>query len=137
MEGKFLKKFQGMTPQNVSAVRNALNGQKKYNAERLSSKKVLSSASKVWQDQSIVKLIAAEASLIIKTVHKKRSVFFSGKSEKGLLSGIFYLLGMKNKAKKTQREIARSLNTNVVTVRDSYRDWLDNFPDLFRQEHAD
>jgi transcription initiation factor TFIIIB Brf1 subunit/transcription initiation factor TFIIB len=134
LEGKFLKKMQGITQQNVSAVRHTLNEQKKYNTGRLSSKKVLSYASKVWQGQQlIVESIAAETSQIIKSVNKRSPIFFSGKSEKRILSGIFYLLGTK-KAKKTQREIARSLNTNDVTVRASYRDWLENFPDLFSAE---
>jgi transcription initiation factor TFIIIB Brf1 subunit/transcription initiation factor TFIIB len=137
LEGKILKKMQGNTQQKVSAVGNILNEQKKCNAERLSSKKVLSYASKLWRDQSIAESIATEASHIITTVYKRRHIFFSGKSAKRVLSGIFYLLGMKNNAKKTQKQIANTLNTNDVTVRDSYRDWLDNFPDLFRQKHAD
>jgi transcription initiation factor TFIIIB Brf1 subunit/transcription initiation factor TFIIB len=86
----------------------------------------------IWQDkQPTAKLIAAEASQIIQTVNKRRPTFFSGKSEKGLLSGLFYLLSLKNKTMKTQREIARSLNTTDVTLRASYRMWLEEFPDLF------
>jgi transcription initiation factor TFIIIB Brf1 subunit/transcription initiation factor TFIIB len=131
LENEIQKKLQQVTRQNAVAAEGSLTEQKNYGIERLSSKKVLLYASKLWKDKLIAEFIAAETSKIIETVCKKRIVFFSGKSAKGVLSGIFYLLGRRNKAKKTQREIARSLNTNDVTVRDSYREWLDAFPDLF------
>jgi hypothetical protein len=120
-----------MRRQNIAAAKDTFNEQRKYNVERLSSKKVLVYASKVWKDKFEAELFAAETSEIIKTVYRKNRVFFSGRSEKGILSGIFYLLGRKNNAPKTQREIAHSLNTNVTTVRFSYREWLCNFPALF------
>lgn len=131
MENKLQEKNQRMSRQNIAVADNTLDEQGKYNVERLSSKKVLVFASEVWKDKSVAELIAAETSEIIKTVYRKGSVFFSGRSEKGILSGIFYLLGRKNKVRKTQREIARSLNTNDVTVRVSYREWLSAFPELF------
>ncbi len=124
-------KFKKKTRKSIAVVEGTLNEQRKYNVERLSSKTVLLCASKVWKDKLIAELIAAETTEIIKTVYRKNSVFFSGRSEKGVLSGIFYLLGRKNNVRKTQREIARSLNTNDVTVRVSYREWLSAFPDLF------
>jgi transcription initiation factor TFIIIB Brf1 subunit/transcription initiation factor TFIIB len=131
LESKNFKRSQRTIHQNVSVVQSTSNEPKKFTTKRLSSKKVLICASKLWQDKSIAEAMASEASRIIKTAYEKKSVFFSGKSEKGLLAGIFYLLGRKNKAIKTQREIARSLNTNDVTVRSSYREWIDAFPELF------
>lgn len=131
MEKEIQKKTQRVIRQNIVAAKESLNEQTKYNGERLSSAKVLSYASKVWEDKLVAKLIAAETSKIIKTVYRKKSVFFSGKSARRVLSGIFYLLGRKNKAKKTQKEIARSLNTTDVTVRDSYREWIGTFPNFF------
>jgi hypothetical protein len=131
LEGKVLKKMQGMTQQNI--VRHTLHKQKKYSAERLSSIQVLSYASEIWPDQkATAQLIAHEASEIIQIVEKRQRVFFSGKSEKGILSGLFYLLGIKHKTNKTQREIVRSLGTNDVTLRSSYRNWLSTFPDFFQ-----
>ena len=115
----------------MGPIRDPLNYQKRVDLKRFSSKTVLLFAHKVWKDETVAELIATETSEIINTVYNKRHLFFSGKSAKGVLSGIFYLLGRKNNAKKTQREIARSLNTNDVTIRDSYREWLDAFPDLF------
>ncbi len=134
MEDKTAKKMQGIAQQEVSAEKHKLNEQKKHDGKRLSSKKVLLSASNIWRDQAKAELIASKASHIIKQTYKVRPIFFGGKSEKRLLSGIFYILSIKNGTKKTQKEIAHSLNTNVVTVRDSYRDWMSNFPDLFPME---
>jgi transcription initiation factor TFIIIB Brf1 subunit/transcription initiation factor TFIIB len=133
LESKILKEMlEELVRQNARPVRHTSKKQKSHNAERLSSKQVLSYSSIIWQDKQVTaKLIAAEASQIIQTVNKRRPTFFSGKSEKGLLSGMFYLLSLKNKAMKTQREIARSLNTTDVTVRASYRKWLKEFSDLF------
>lgn len=133
MESKILKEMvEELVRQNARSVRHTLKEQKSHSAERLSSKQVLSYSSMVWQDQqSTAKLIATEAIQIIQTVNKRRLTFFSGKSEKGILSGMFYLLSLKKKTMKTQREIARSLNTTDVTVRASYRKWLKEFPDLF------
>jgi hypothetical protein len=131
LEKRIQQKNQQMPRQNTAAAKDTLNEQRKDNVERLSSKKVLLYASKVWKDEFKSELFAAETSEIIETVYGKNRVFFSGRSEKGILSGIFYLLGRKNNAPKTQREIAHSLNTNVVTVRVSYREWLCTFPDLF------
>jgi hypothetical protein len=117
--------------QHASSIRDAANEQQN-GLERLSSAQVLSYASAIWRDkQSMAKLIATEASHIIQIVIKRRPTFFGGKSEKGLLCGIFYLLSLKHKTMKTQREIARSLNTTDVTLRTSYRKWLKEFPDLF------
>jgi hypothetical protein len=133
LENKNLKEIlEERVPQNARPVRHTSKKQKNHSVKRLSSKQVLSYSSMLWQDKpSMAKLIAAQASQIIQAVNKKRHNFFSGKSEKGLLSGMFYLLSLKNNAIKTQREIARSLNTTDVTVRVSYRKWLEEFPDIF------
>ena len=118
--------------QNASSIRDTVNEQQNNGLERLSSAHVLSYASVMWRDkQSMAKLMATEASHIIQIVSKRRPTFFGGKSEKGLLCGIFYLLSLKNNALKTQREIAHSLDTTDVTLRASYRKWLEEFPDLF------
>jgi transcription initiation factor TFIIIB Brf1 subunit/transcription initiation factor TFIIB len=133
LKDKILKKTQGMTHQDTSLFRHDSDEQEKHSVERLSHKKILSYASTVWQEQPIAESIATEASQIIKNVYKRKRIFFSGKSEKRILAGIFYLLGT-GKAKKTQLEIGRNLNTSDVTIRASYRDWLENFPDLFTVE---
>ena len=133
MEGKISKKMErGEVQQEIRAVRTTFHEQKSFNSERLSSAKVLSIASSIWQDHPIMaELMATETSHVFRMIHKRRQNYFSGKSKKRLLSGIFYLLGIKNKAMKSQREIARCLNTSEATVRASYRDHKENFPDLF------
>jgi len=138
LESKILKETHGKISQKKArSVKDTLNIEQNNGLERFSRSQVLSYSSMVWEDkQPIAKLIAAETSRIIQTVNKRRPTFFSGKSEKGLLSGIFYLLSLKNKAMKTQREIARSLKTTDVTVRASYRKWLQEFPDLFSDLRA-
>ena len=138
MESKILKETHGKALQKKArSVKDTINVEQNNGLERFSRNQVLSYSSVVWEDkQPLAKLIAAETSKIIQTVNKRRPTFFSGKSEKCLLSGIFYLLSLKNKAMKTQREIARSLNTTDVTVRASYRKWLKEFPDLFSDLRA-
>jgi hypothetical protein len=134
LEDKILKETRGpIVAQNIRKDRLSLNDQKNHVGERLSSAKVLSYASTIWQDHPLMaELMATETSQIFRTIHKRRQNYFSGKSQKRLLSGIFYLLGIKNKAIKSQQEIARCLSTSEATVRVSSRDYMVNFPDLFR-----
>jgi len=86
---------------------------------------------KVWHGQpSTAEVIASEASLILIQAYDRKPFFFGGKSEKGILSGLLYHLGQKYESIKTQHAIARSLRTTEMTVRASYRDWMEQFPDL-------
>jgi len=86
---------------------------------------------KVWQDQpSIAEKIASDVLLILTQAYERKPCFFSGKSEKGILSGLLYHLSRRCKSAKTQRAIARSLKTTEMTVRASHRNWLEQFPDL-------
>jgi transcription initiation factor TFIIIB Brf1 subunit/transcription initiation factor TFIIB len=86
----------------------------------------------IWQDQpSVAEKIASEILLILTQAYEREPCFFSGKSEKGILSGLFYRLGQRHKSIKTQHAIARSLKTTEMTVRASYRDWVKHFPRLF------
>jgi transcription initiation factor TFIIIB Brf1 subunit/transcription initiation factor TFIIB len=133
LDDKILQEMQGqITPQNISTVPSILGELKNDVGKRLSSYSVLSYASILWKERPLIaELVSTEALQIIQIVEKRRHTFFCGKSEKRLLSGIFYFLGIRNKAAKTQRQIALGLSTSDVTVRISYRDWAANFPDLF------
>jgi hypothetical protein len=103
-----------------------------YPLERLSPEKVMVFASTVWPNQPSVAVdVSARATKIIQTAYKKRPAFFSGKSEKGILSGLFYHLGSNIGTLKTQREVALALGTTEMTTRASRRDWLECFPELF------
>lgn len=68
---------------------------------------------------------------IIAKAHKRKFAFFNGKTSRGLVGGLFYLLGHKYDVVKNQKELADRLGTTDVTIRASYRNWLEAFPDLF------
>jgi transcription initiation factor TFIIIB Brf1 subunit/transcription initiation factor TFIIB len=94
------------------------------------SSEVIATAKTVWSDQIIAEKIAASALEIIAIASKSNSAFFSGKSSRGLIGGLFYLLGFRYDAVKKQKELAAKLGTTDVTIRASYRKWLEEFPDL-------
>lgn len=98
--------------------------------DRLSSE-VAVAAKTVWSDRVIAEKIASSALEIITTANESKFAFFSGKSSRGLIGGLFYLLGFRYDAEKKQKELAEKLGTTDVTIRASYRKWLEEFPDLF------
>lgn len=103
-----------------------------YRPKRLSPEKVMVFASTIWQNQpSIAADVSVRASKIIQKAYEKGPTFFSGKSEKGILSGLFYHLGLNIGSVKTQQEIALALGTTEMTTRASCRNWLECFPELF------
>jgi hypothetical protein len=97
---------------------------------RLSSE-VTEAAKAVWSNPVNAEKIAAGALEIITNARKSKFAFFSGKSSRGLIGGLFYLLGFRYDAEKKQKELAEKLGTTDVTIRASYRKWLEEFPDLF------
>lgn len=123
-------------PSNLEARSNTENTariskQRQHSPERLTQERISASVYKIWQNQpDIAASIASEVSRMIKSACESKPTFFSGKTEKGILSGLLYHLGLVCNHVKTQRQIARSLNTNEVTVRESWRDWLNEFPEL-------
>jgi hypothetical protein len=100
---------------------------------RLGQESVLSFAQEIWRDQhSTVAKIVTEALSVIRETYQANPAFFSGKSAKGILGGLFYILGHRFRRVKTQKKIAQSLNTTDMTIRASYREWLKEFPGLFQ-----
>ena len=106
-----------------------MNGpQKNIILHRFGEENVLSFAQKTWQDQqSVAKSMASEALNIIYETYQINPAFFGGKSAKGVVGGLFYLLGRFNGNVKTQKEIAQSLGTTEMTIRAFYRIWLTPF----------
>lgn len=98
--------------------------------DRLSSE-VIAAAKTIWLYQVTAEKIASSALEIITNAHKSKFAFFSGKSSRGLIGGLFYLLGFRYAAAKKQKELAEKLGTTDVTIRASYRKWLEEFPELF------
>ncbi len=100
--------------------------------KRLYPEHLLVASIAVWQNQlSVAADVSAKASKIIQTACEKEPTFFSGKSVRGILSGLFYQLTLETVNAKTQQEIARALGTNEMTIRASCRDWLESFPEFF------
>jgi len=103
--------------------------------KRLSSKQVFEAANAVWLNQPMIaEDIASESSKIIQSVFKETPMFFSGKSSKRVLSGLFYQLSLNTVNTKTQREIASALGTTELTTRMSYREWVNCFPKNFQKK---
>jgi hypothetical protein len=104
---------------------------------RLSRVDVLNYASKIWKGQeSIARAIASETIRIVGEAHEKAPSFFWGESGKWVFGGVFYLLGRRMKVARSQKQIARSLDTNEMTIRDSYRKWLEHFPEFWPEATA-
>jgi transcription initiation factor TFIIIB Brf1 subunit/transcription initiation factor TFIIB len=92
---------------------------------------VRASAYTVWQDKLLADKVAEETVKIINRAYARKFRFFNGKTSRCLVGGLFYLLGFKYESTKRQRELADKLGTSDVTIRASYRDWLEEFPDMF------
>jgi hypothetical protein len=109
---------------------------KQYISRRLSHADTLYWASMAWEGQKqVVESIASEATRLICGAYERNPAFFSSKSKKWILGGLFYLLGKKYREPRTQKQIARCLDTNEMTIRDSYRSWLKNFPEFWNESN--
>jgi transcription initiation factor TFIIIB Brf1 subunit/transcription initiation factor TFIIB len=105
---------------------------------RFGEEDVLSLGQKTWQDQpSVARSMASEALSVIYETYGTNPTFFSGKSAKGIVGGLFYLLGRFNGNVKTQKEIARSLGTTEMTIRASYRTWVKPFQNYSKRRKKD
>lgn len=105
-------------------------GEKLNIPNRLSSE-VTEAAKAVWSNPVTAEKIAANALEIITNAHKSKFAFFSGKTSRGLIGGLFYILGFRYGAEKKQKELAEKLGTTDVTIRAAYKNWLEEFPKLF------
>lgn len=91
---------------------------------RIGEQEILSLAQKIWQGQNeVATKIASETLAVIRVKYQTDPTFFSGKSAKGIVGGLFYLLGQRYGSMRTQRQIALGLSTTEVTVRASSREW--------------
>jgi transcription initiation factor TFIIIB Brf1 subunit/transcription initiation factor TFIIB len=99
---------------------------------RISPEEIAIAAKTIWSNHLIAKAIGEETIDIIMKTHTRKFSFFNGKTSRGLVGGLFYLLGYKYDSTKNQKELAYSLGTSDVTIRASYRGWLEEFPDLFQ-----
>lgn len=100
---------------------------------RISPEEVSMAARTVWANRRIADTIGEETVDIMMKTYKRKFSFFCGKTSRGLVGGLFYLLGYKYDDVKNQKELADLLGTSDVTIRVSYRSWLEEFPDLFQE----
>ena len=99
--------------------------------QRIPVEEVKAAAHTVWVDSEIADQIALETIQIINKTYNRKFSFFNGKKSKSLVGGLFYLLSYRYDAIKKQMELADKLGTSDVSIRISYRLWLETFPDLF------
>ena len=85
----------------------------------------------IWLNTETADKIAFDAVQIINRTYARRFSFFNGKTSRSIVGGLYYLLGFRYNATKRQVEIADKLGTSDVSIRKSYRLWLEAFPDLF------
>jgi hypothetical protein len=98
---------------------------------RIPIEEVLAAAHLLWADKAFADKMAFEAVKIINQTYKRKFAFYNGKRYGCLVGGLFYLLGHRYDVKKNQTELADCLGTTDISVRKSYRKWLETFPDLF------
>jgi hypothetical protein len=98
---------------------------------RIPIEEVLAAAHLLWADKAFADKMAFEAVHIINQTYKRKFAFYNGKKSRCLVGGLFYLLGYRFDRVKSQNELADCLGTTDISVRISYRKWLEMFPDLF------
>ncbi len=99
--------------------------------DRISLDELSAAAQLVWLDKVVARKVALGSFSILNQVYKRKVTFYSGRRARGLVGGLFYLLGFRYGDVRKQNELADKLGTTDVTIRMSYRKWLVEFPDLF------
>jgi hypothetical protein len=103
---------------------------------RIPCEVTISAANVVWVNQETADVIASNAVQELAHASKANPRFFYGKTSKCVLGGLFYILGYRFNAAKTQREIADLLYTTEISVRKLYKSWLNEFPQSFTDVSA-
>ena len=98
---------------------------------RITCEKTEEAARAVWVNQETADTRTSNALQIMAQASRANIKFFNAKKSKCILSGLFYILGFRFRTVKTQREIADLLCTTEVSVRKSYKSWLNEFPQFF------
>ena len=94
---------------------------------RIHCEKITSAARGVWGNQEIADDIAPNTLEILTKASRQNLRFFCGKQPKSILGGLFYILGFRFRAVKTQTEIADFLCTTEISIRKSYKSRLTGF----------
>lgn len=81
----------------------------------------------VFKFANKLKLSAETQTLAIDIIEKaKAKAITSGKSPVGIVGGAIYIASLINKEKRTQSQIAKEIGATEVTVRNRYKDLIDN-----------
>jgi len=99
--------------------------------KRIPFDELMAASHNIWLNTEMANKVALEATQIINKSYARKFSFFNGKSSRSIVGGLYYLLGFRHNAMKRQVEIADKLGTSDVSIRKSYRLWLEAFPDLF------
>lgn len=90
----------------------------------------------VFKFASQLRLSAETQTLAIEIIEKaKAKAITSGKSPVGIVGGAIYIASLINKEKRTQSQIAKEIGATEVTVRNRYKDLMENL-DLSGFEEA-
>ena len=99
---------------------------------RITPELVLKMSLKIWEgDHQIARVIGKEASKLIQKSYGLNKCFCSSRSSKTILSGLFYLLGIRRDSWKSQEELARKIEINPISIKESIQRWIETFPQLF------
>jgi hypothetical protein len=99
--------------------------------DKTNNKEMLDLAHNIWADTKTANKVGLEANRLANIAYIRKTSFFSGKSSKCIAGGLFYILGYRFDAKKSQRQLADKLETSDNSIRASYKRWMATFPDLF------
>jgi hypothetical protein len=98
---------------------------------RIDCESITIAAKAVWENPETADDVAQNALHILDLAPRTNLRFFSGKTPKCLLGGLFHLLGFRFNSIKSQKEIADFPCTTEVSISNSYRQWMNEFPQLF------
>jgi hypothetical protein len=99
--------------------------------DRVSFEEVSAAAHLIWMDRAVADRVAVDAWDVISRTARRKPIFFNGKITRCFVGGLFYLMGYRYDVARKQRELADRLGTSDVSIRVNYRQWLEEFPDLF------
>jgi transcription initiation factor TFIIIB Brf1 subunit/transcription initiation factor TFIIB len=80
--------------------------------------------------QGAIRLVVYSAA-IIRKAQQTNFLFFNGKATRSIIGGLFYIVGVQCCMDVKQKTIAYVLNTTDTSIRRSYREWLETFPNMF------
>lgn len=104
--------------------------------QRINPKIVFEMGHKIFSgDKRKLHELLVEAVRRINYADDKNRIFFCGRPHKTILAGLFYLLGHEFGAAVTMCHIRSSISINEASIRNSYRHWLETFPELFPHDY--